>query len=137
MPSKNLKIEIYTPYNSYFVGYVKCIHVQTSDYLLGIYPGHAPLIGKVIISKLELEIDEETLIYAVGNGLIRVENNLVTLLVDTIENSKEIDENRALEAKNRALKRLENKDNNNVDVARAKAALNRALNRLNVIGKEE
>jgi F-type H+-transporting ATPase subunit epsilon len=57
------------------------------------------------------------------------ENTEVILLVNSIERSDEIDVDRALKAKERAEKRL---DEEMVDVTRAKASLARALNRIAV-----
>ena len=69
-------------------------------------------------------------IYAIGGGIIRVEKDKTTLLLNSIEGKNDIDIDRANDAKTRAEKRLENKDE--VDVARAKSALERALNRISV-----
>ena len=56
----------------------------------------------------------------------------ITILADSCEYSDEIDVNRAKEAKERAEKRLSQKDG--VDIARAELALRRALVRLDVAG---
>ena len=72
--------------------------------------------------------------YAIGGGLLHFENNVAMILVDSIEHSSEIDKDRALRAKKRALGHLESADTN-TDVLRAETALKRALNRLNVAGK--
>ena len=54
-------------------------------------------------------------------------------MTDTIENSNDIDLDRALSAKERAEKRLASHDSN-VDQKRAELALKRALNRIHVSG---
>ena len=60
-----------------------------------------------------------------------VEKEKVTLILNSIERSDEIDINRAKAAKQRAEERLENKDDD-IDIARAKASLMRAIVRIDV-----
>ena len=56
----------------------------------------------------------------------------ITILADSCEYGDEIDVNRAKEAKERAQKRLSQRDG--IDVTRAELALRRALVRLDVAG---
>ena len=64
--------------------------------------------------------------------MLYFENNVATILVDSIESQEEIDEQRALAAKSRAEERLNRKDPN-VDIRRAEVALHKAINRINVV----
>ncbi|MEG0359239.1 MAG: ATP synthase delta/epsilon chain alpha-helix domain-containing protein, partial [Anaerorhabdus sp.] len=59
--------------------------------------------------------------------------NEAMILVDSIENKKEIEKERASKAKQRAEKLLLKKDEG-VDIKRAELALKRAMNRLDVLG---
>ena len=69
----------------------------------------------------------------VGGGVIRVEKDKVTLILDSIESADEIDVARAQEAKKRAEERLsEAIKNDAIDVSRAKVALLKAINRINI-----
>ena len=67
------------------------------------------------------------------NGLFYFRDNVAEIMTDTIENSNDIDLDRALSAKERAEKRLASHDSN-VDQKRAELALKRALNRIHVSG---
>ena len=58
-------------------------------------------------------------------------DNKVLVLADSIELVSEIDEERALKAKQRAEERLAEK-NSEINIARAQAALTRANNRLSI-----
>ena len=131
---KTFLLEIYTPYGKYFDRYVEEIIVKTEEYVLGILPGHAPLIAKVRLGKLEIIREGERSIYATGEGLINVKKDGVTLLVDSIERKEEIDIDRAKEAKRRAEERL--KEPLNIDVERATKALIRANNRIAIYEDE-
>ncbi len=123
-------LEIFTPFGKYFDRYVDEIVVQTEEYCLGILPNHAPLIAKVKVSKLTIIQNGERKCYAVGEGLINVSKDGVTLLLESIEGKKDIDIDRAREAKKRAEERLSTLVN--IDVERAQKALVRANNRISV-----
>ena len=123
-------LEIFTPFGKYFDRYVEEIVVQTEEYCLGILPNHAPLIAKVKVSKLTIIQNGERKCYAVGEGLINVSKDGVTLLLESIEGKKDIDIDRAREAKKRAEERLSTLVN--IDVERAQKALVRANNRISV-----
>ena len=123
-------LEIFTPFGKYFDRYVDEIVVQTEEYCLGILPNHAPLIAKVKVSKLTIIQNGERKCYAVGEGLINVSKDGVTLLLESIEGKKDIDIDRAREAKKRAEERLTTLVN--IDVERAQKALIRANNRISV-----
>lgn len=125
------KLEILTPLGKYLSQDVDFVEVQTQEYLLGILPNHSPLISTVVISKLTVKSFGEEYHYAVGGGVLRVEKNKTTLMLESIERSDEIDINRAYEAKKRAEDRLGNSDES-TDILRAQLALARALNRIKI-----
>ena len=127
-------LEIYTPFDKYFDRNVDELIVQSEEYVLGILPNHAPLIAKVKVSKMYIVQSGEKKCYAIGEGLINVSKDGVTLLLETIESKDDIDINRAKEAKERAERRLEKPLN--YDVERAKKALIRARNRIDVYENE-
>ncbi len=134
---KSFKVEIYTPYGKYLVTDCDYLSVKTAMGMIGILPNHAPLISTLEISKLVLRNGGKEDSYAITGGVIHVKkDHMVVLLVDSIESKDEIDVSRALEAKERAMKRLST-SSNEIDVIRAKAALSRALNRLEVSGKNK
>ena len=127
---KTFLLEIYTPYGKYFDKYVNELVVQTEEYVLGILPNHTPLVAKVKTSKMEIVQNGEKKCYAIGEGLLNVKKDSVTLLVESIESKQEIDIERAKQAKSRAEERL--KEPLNIDVERALKALARANNRISI-----
>ena len=127
-----LHLIILTPYGRYFEGNVSFLNVRSEDYDLGIYPGHAPLISTVAISKMIIRIGDKEYLYAVGGGIINIDKEKVTLILNSVERSDEIDIARAQKAKKRAEERLNSQNKDEVDVNRAKLALLRALNRINI-----
>lgn len=131
---KTFLLEIYTPYGKYFDRYVDELVIQTEEYVLGILPNHTPLVAKVKTSKMEIIQNGERKCYAIGEGLLNVKKDGVTLLLESIESKEEIDINRAKQAKERAEQRL--KEPLNIDIERAMKALNRANNRISIYENE-
>lgn len=133
--AKSFHLEILTPYGRYFDGDVIFINVFSEKYNLGIYADHAPLISTVDICKMTIRTDNEEYVYAVGGGVIKIDKEKVTLLLNSVERSDEIDVSRAQAAKQRAEERLNSPSKEDVDVNRAKIALLKALNRINIVEK--
>ena len=131
---KTFLLEIYTPFGKYFDRNVSELVIQTDEYVLGILPNHAPLIAKVKVSKMFIIQNDERIEYAVGEGLINVSKDGVTLLLESIEKKDEIDIERAKQAKKRAEDRLATPLN--IDIERAQRALIRANNRISVYEDE-
>ena len=125
---KTFLLEIFTPYGKYFDRYVEEIVVTTEEYTLGILPNHSPLVAKVKTSKLEIVQNGEKKCYAIGEGILNVKKDGVTLLLESIESKEEIDIERAKLAKSRAEARLN--EPLNIDIERATKALIRANNRI-------
>lgn len=131
-----LKVNIFSP--AKVVAKVSATEVMVPGALgyLTILPGHARLVSELGVGELKVGgIDGgnggvET--YFVAGGYVDVSQDDVTLLVDVIERPGEIDKNRAEQARQRALDRLDHKAG--VDVQRAQAALLRAEKRLLLYG---
>lgn len=130
-----LKVSILTPTKKIFEGEVDILNVPTPRGNFGILPHHYPLLSMITIGKLNYRKKKETVEYAISGGVLTVEQNEVYVLAEAIERKDEIDIDRAMEAKKRALDRLSAKDGN-IDVARAEAALARALARIEVASKQ-
>lgn len=132
---KYLHIEILTPYGKYLATEAEFLSVKSKISQLGIYPNHSPIITELEICKLVLKIEGKNIEYAIGGGILNIgKNSQVKLLLNSIEHKDEIDLERALRAKQRAERRLEQKSD--YDLARAKAALARALNRIDIVNND-
>jgi F-type H+-transporting ATPase subunit epsilon len=108
---------------------------------VGILPRHAPLLtplrpGEV---RVKLSRDQEEPFYISG-GMLEVQPHVVTILSDTAIRARDLDEEAALEAKQRAEKLLEERQSafgcarTQVDLAEAVAQL-RAIERLRKVRK--
>jgi F-type H+-transporting ATPase subunit epsilon len=127
-----LHLEIVTPSRLILKEQVDEVQVPGKNGYLGILPGHAPLITELQIG--ELWYRQDTVIHrlSVAWGYCEVLPDLVTVLAETAEKAEEINEQRALAAKERAEKRLADVYNPDIDFARASASLHRALTRIGV-----
>ena len=128
-------LEIFTPFGKYLDRYVDELVIQTDDYVLGILPNHTPLVSKVKVSKMYIIQNGDKKCYAIGEGLLNITKDGVTLLLESIESKDDIDIDRAKDAKKRAEQRLATLVN--IDVERAQRALNRANNRISVYENDD
>lgn len=116
----------------FFKGKCVSLIVPTSDGQYGIQAMHSNMIAAIVPGKVKItDANGEEIIAAVSEGMVKVENNHVLLLVDTAERPEEIDENRAKrsaeEAKEAMLQKKSIKD-----YYTAQAKMARAINRLKV-----
>ena len=98
---------------------------------LGILPHHAPLLTRVKPGTVRLKVpdqDRYELIYVSG-GILEVQPTLITLLADTAIRATDLDEAKAIEAKNRAAEARKSRDAN-VDFAAAEAMLAQSIAQL-------
>ena len=121
-----------------YEGDAESVSLMTTEGSIGILAYHSNLIMAVvpgIVEYVPAGKDAEASgltgkqISVVSDGLLKVENNDVMILVDTAENPEEIDEARAKRAEEKAREDLK-RANSNRDVALASAELSRALSRI-------
>jgi F-type H+-transporting ATPase subunit epsilon len=125
----DINLEIISPSKTVFQGAVNSLTVPGSLGNFQILKNHAPLVSSLEIGEMKVDVNGEIKHFAIAGGTIEVLNNKVLILADAVENVEEIDLERAIRSKERAEKRLSEK-NPDVDLARARASLLRALNRI-------
>ncbi|MFN4132592.1 MAG: ATP synthase F1 subunit epsilon, partial [Caldimicrobium sp.] len=98
---------------------------------------HAPMVAAIKIGPLRYRVGDREEWIAVSGGFCEVSKNKITFLVEAAERAYEIDVERALRAKERAEKRIQEYQAKiaEIDYVRARAALQRALTRLLVAEK--
>ena len=125
-------ISILAADKSFFNGKCESIIIPTSDGLYGIWANHQNLISDIIPGMLEMRKQNgETVIAAVSEGIVKVEDGNALVLVDTIELPEEIDINRTKRNADRAKEELLQKRSIR-DYYQAQARMARALNRMKV-----
>lgn len=133
--AEKLKLELVTPYRKVLSLDVDEITAPGSLGELGLLPGHTPLLTTLKIGELSYKQNGQTSFIAVNWGYLEVEEDRVTILVDTAEKADEIDLERAKAALGRAENALKNLSQEDVNYLTMEAALKRALMRIQVSGR--
>ncbi len=105
--------------------------IPGTEGMLGILPGHAPLISEIDAGELSYTMDGKRHVLAIAKGWVEVTGNKVRVLVDSCEAPDQIDLARAEIALKRANERLLS-PKQDLDLARALNAAKRAQARLAV-----
>lgn len=126
-----LKITIVTPGSQPLVFEGTGLITSTIDGRIEFKSNHAPIIISTVPATTTILTDNGNEILFTSSGIVYIKNNELKFCCDAAEKSLDIDEARAVSAKERAEKRLE--QGKDVDVERAKRALARANARINTI----
>lgn len=90
-----------------YEGPCESLEFPTTDGQYGVQAHHSNMVAAVVPGIMRIRISaQETHIVAVSEGLIKIEDNRVLVLVDTAERPEEIDRNRAKLEKDRAREAL-------------------------------
>lgn len=131
-----LTLEMVTPYKRVLTEEVDEITAPGFVGELGLLPGHTPLLTTLRVGELSYKKGNEQFHLAVNWGYLEVEDDTVTVLVDTAEKSDEIDLARAKAALGRAEDALKTLPQEDKKYAIMEAALQRALIRIQVADKK-
>ncbi|TAL89817.1 MAG: F0F1 ATP synthase subunit epsilon [Candidimonas sp.] len=121
-----LHVDVVSAERTIFSGEAKFIVLPGESGELGILPGHAPLISGIKhgIVKIVLADDKGEESIFVAGGILEVQPGVVTVLSDTAIRATDLDEAKALEARNRAEDTLRNtKDKADIAVVEAELAM--------------
>jgi F-type H+-transporting ATPase subunit epsilon len=133
--AEKLKLELVTPYKKVLSEEVDEITASGSLGEFGVLPGHAPFLTSLKIGEFSYKAENQVFHLAVNWGYFEVENDTVTVLVETAERSDEIDLERAKAALGLAEEKLTKLTSEDHDYRIYEAALERAIIRVQVAGK--
>ncbi len=133
--AEKLKVELVTPYKKVLSDEVDEITATGALGEFGVLPGHAPFLSSLNIGELSYKKEGSIYHLAVNWGYFEVENDTVTVLVETAERADEIDLERAKAALGRAEEALKKLTPEDKQYRVYEAALERALIRVQVAGK--
>ena len=128
------QVEILASDHVFYIGPCESIIVPTVEGFYGIKAHHTNMVSEIVEGALTYRLPgEQNQIAAVSGGIVKVENNEVLVLVNTIERPEEIDENRARREAEEPRELILQKRSIR-EYRTAQATLARALNRLKVKG---
>jgi len=134
--AEKLNLEMVTPYKRVLSEEVDEITAPGSVGELGVLPGHTPLLTTLNIGEFTYRKGGEAFHVAVNWGYLEVEEDKVTVLVETAEPADEIDLARAQAALGRAEEALKSLSPEDKEFKVMEAALERALIRVQVAGRK-
>ncbi|MGB9711976.1 MAG: F0F1 ATP synthase subunit epsilon [Dissulfurimicrobium sp.] len=136
--ANKILLEVVTPTRLVVSEEVDLVTAPGADGVFGVMANHTALLSTLKVGEMHYNADNKTVRLAVSGGFCEISNNRMTVLAEAAEISTEIDVERALRAKERAERRLQEaqQQREKIDVARAQAALARAMARLKVAGRQ-
>jgi F-type H+-transporting ATPase subunit epsilon len=117
-------VDVVSAEASIFSGLAEVIVVPGEMGELGIYPRHTALMTRIKPGSVRIKLpnqEQEEVIYVSG-GMLEIQPGVVTILADTAIRAGDLDEARALQAKQDAEEAMKNRGSD-IDYALAKAEL--------------
>ncbi len=118
-----IHVDVVSAEESIFSGEAKFISLPGEMGELGIFPRHTPLITRIKAGSVRIEMADgsEEFVFVAG-GILEVQPNVVTVLSDTAVRGKDLDEEKANQAKQAAEEALKNAKGE-LDIAKAQSEL--------------
>lgn len=124
-------LEIVTPTGSVYSGAIEMVTLPTATGQIGVYPLHVPLLTRMVPGEMIVRRRGRDEFLAVGQGLVEVTGDRVSIVTDMAIAVDKIDEARVQEARRQAEARLRDKISDE-EVATVNASLARSLAQLRV-----
>ena len=104
-----IHVDVVSAEESIFSGEARFVALPGEGGELGIYPRHTPLITRIKAGSVRIEMADgsEEFVFVAG-GILEVQPDCVTVLSDTAVRGKDLDEEKANEAKAAAEEALKN-----------------------------
>ncbi len=137
---KPFNLRVLSPDHPYYEGPCESLVITTSEGEYGVLADHSNTIIALVPGTIKIKVPASSeatkgfnadMLAATSYGMMKIENNQVLVLVNTIENPDEIDEARARRAAEKAQEVLLHKQSKQ-EYIQAQAQMARAMNRLKV-----
>ena len=130
---KLIKLNIVTPGREVLTEEVVSLSTNESDGKIEFLANYAPtIIATIPTITTYTTIDGNKKKLFTSSGIVYIKDNIINFCCDSFNLPEEIDRDRAEQSLKRAQERLNNKENNNIDIERAKRAEARAKARLSL-----
>ena len=121
--TSTFNVDVVSAEESIFSGKANFVVLPGESGELGIFPRHTPLITRIRPGSVRIKLEDgtEEMVFVAG-GILEVQPDGVTVLSDTAVRAKDLDEEKALRAKQVAEEALKNAKGGQ-DLARAQSEL--------------
>jgi F-type H+-transporting ATPase subunit epsilon len=126
-----LRLEIITPQATALSEDVHMVTLPAIEGEIGVYPLHMHLITQIVPGEMIVTKDGVDRAFAVGEGLVEITNDRVSIVTDMAIAAEQIDESLVEAARQRAAARLREKISDE-EVAAVNASMARSLAQLQV-----
>jgi len=134
--SDSIDLEIVTPDRKILTVHASEVVVPGVLGYFGVLPGHAPFLTRLGVGEISYKDQTGTHFLAAADGVVEVLPNRVTILARLCESAREIDVERAREAKRRAEETMKQAAKlSDQDMLMVELSLTKALTRLLVAGR--
>jgi F-type H+-transporting ATPase subunit epsilon len=118
-----IHVDVVSAEESIFSGEARFVALPGEGGELGIYPRHTPLITRIKAGSVRIKMTDgsEEFVFVAG-GILEVQPDCVTVLSDTAVRGKDLDEEKANEAKAAAEEALKNAKSE-LDIARIQSEI--------------
>jgi len=101
--ASTIHVDVVSAEEAIYSGEAEFVVLPGEDGELGVLPRHAPLLTRIKPGSVRIRKPggEEELVFVAG-GILEIQPEIVTVLADTAIRGKDLDEAKALEAKQRA-----------------------------------
>lgn len=128
-----IHVDIVSAEKEIFSGPAEMVSATAEYGEVGIMPRHSQMLARIKPGQVRVKVpNEEERIFYVSGGLLEVQPHVVTVLADTAERARDLDEAAALRAKEQAEQAMANRTGD-FEYARAQAELAEAIAQLQAI----
>ena len=127
-------IDVVSAEASIFSGEAEFVVAPASGGEVGIYPNHAPLVSSLKPGAVRIKQPNEAgeIVIFISGGLLEIQPGFITVLADTAVRGHDLDEAKAIAAKDAAIEAIKNRTSD-VDYATAQAELSEAIAQIQTI----
>ena len=129
-----ITVDIITPVTTYEYKDVDYLRAPSIEGLFGVLPGHIPSIIALDIGEVKINVNGKNIFFSTSGGFADIQENKVMLILETVEESHEIDIDRAQADLDQSIKML---SEDNIDIKKAQAEIQKAKNRLSIAKKAD
>ncbi|MCS5592346.1 MAG: F0F1 ATP synthase subunit epsilon [Gammaproteobacteria bacterium] len=129
-----IHVDVVSATEEIYSGDAKCVFAPASMGEIGVYPMHVALISTLKPGEVRIETENGVESIYVSGGIVEVQPHTVTIFSDTAIRAHDLDESKAIEAKQRAEEAMANAQSDQ-EVSSTQAALAESMMQLQLISK--